>query len=390
MRLVGADKVRAVASEPAGRAGRVRRAATRGGTVARGKLPSSGDQAARPKAVDVAARAGVSIATVSLVANGKAGGRVSASTQKRVLEAIDELGYVVHSAARSLATGRRQCVALVARDMTNPFISTIAAGVADALGSQVQLLLAVTGSGAQPPDLEQVLNFGVDGILLDFPMKLGRTPPCPVVLLDDSKTLAGISSNVHFDLQQGARELANHLTGLAHRTIVYLDSPREASTFTDRRRYLSSQLKRHDRAVQLVRASSDIEVEDARDVVTRSWPDWQRRGVTAIVGASDVQAYGALAALAGLGVAVPAAVSVASFDNLPFAAITSPPLTSINLSAYDLGYEAATLLLDILERGERATRTSLLPTTLVVRGSTGPAPAAGRSKDNSTRTAQRN
>jgi LacI family transcriptional regulator len=315
---------------------------------------------------------------------------VSPGTQKRVLAAIDELGYVVHSAARSLATGRRQCVALVARDMTNPFISTIAAGVADALGSQVQLLLAVTGSGTQPPDLEQVLNFGVDGILLDFPMKVGSAPPCPVVLLDDSKTPDGVSSNVHFDLQQGARALANHLTGLQHRTILYLDSPREASTFQDRRRYLSSQLKRHDRAVQLIRATSDIEVEAARDIVTRSWPDWERRGVTAIVGASDVQAYGALSALSELGIAVPEAVSVASFDNLPFAAITSPPLTAINLSAYDLGYEAATLLLDILERGERATRTSLLTTTLVVRGSTGPARATTTRKASTTRTAQRN
>jgi LacI family transcriptional regulator len=317
----------------------------------------------------------VSIATVSLVANGKAAGRVSASTQQRVMDAITQLGYVVNSAARSLATGRRQCVALFARDMTNPFISAIAAGVSEALGSQVQLLLAVSGAGNQTPDVERVLNFGVDGVLLDFPMPLGTDdaePPCPVVLLDDPNTPKGMSS-VHFDLQRGARELANHLIELRHRTVVYLDSPRPAATFQERRRYLGEQLRRKDRNVKIIRVPSDIEVGAARFAVTKGWPDWQKAGASAIVAASDVQAYGALAALSDLGVAVPDVVSVASFDNLPFSAITSPPLTSINLSAFDLGFEAATLLQDMIERGERARRSVQLPTELVVRASTGPA-----------------
>jgi LacI family transcriptional regulator len=340
--------------------------------------PAKADDAGqrpRAKAVDVAARAQVSIATVSLVANGKAAGRVSESTSRRVLKAIEELGYVVNSAARSLATGRRQCVALVASDMTNPFISTIAAGVSEALGTQIQLLLAVSGSGSQTPDVEQVLNFGVDGVLLDFPMAMGTEhleAPCPVVLLDDPNTPKGASS-VYFDLQRGARELANHLTGLGHQTIVYLDTPRQLATFQDRRRYLADQLKRHDKNIRILRKASDIEVGSARATVAAFWDTWERAGATAIVAASDVQAYGVLAALSDLGVSVPEQVSVASFDDLPFAAITSPPLTAISLSAFDLGFEAATLLQDIIERGERAQRSVLLPTQLVERSSTGPA-----------------
>jgi LacI family transcriptional regulator len=337
-------------------------------------------QRARAKAVDVAALAQVSIATVSLVANGKADGRVSESTRQRVLQVIEQLGYVVNSAARSLATGRSQCVALVARDMTNPFISTIAAGVSEALGTHTQLLLAVTGAGNQTPDVERVLNFGVDGVLLDFPIP-GVTdsaePPCPVVLLDDPKPPKGVSS-VRFDLQHGARELADHLTGLRHRTIVYLDSPRQFATFKDRRRYLNDQLRRQDREVTVIRTSSDIEIAAARTAVTRGWPEWKRQGATAIVAASDVQAYGALAALADLGVGVPDEVSLASFDDLPFSSITSPPLTAIRLPAFDLGFEAATLLQDIIERGERARRAVQLPTQLVERSSTGPARATRR------------
>jgi LacI family transcriptional regulator len=329
----------------------------------------------RVKATDVAARARVSVATVSLVANDKAAGRVSASTIHRVKQAIDELGYVVNQAARSLATGRRQCVALVAQDMTNPFISAIAAGVAEALGGQTQLLLVVSGSGSQEPDMQHVFGTDVDGVLLDYPVTL---PPDaleaqrPIVFMDDPKIPDGASS-VCFDLQAGAGQLADHLVTLGHRTIAYLDSPRPAATFADRRRFLTDQLRRQHKDVRIMRVHSDIEIGAAQAKVLASWPAWDEAGVTAIVAASDIQAYGALGAMAQLGVDVPGRVSVASFDDLPFAAIVRPPLTAISLPAFDLGFEAATLLKDIIERGNQALRTVMLPSRLNVRGSTGPA-----------------
>jgi LacI family transcriptional regulator len=340
---------------------------------------AASDAAQRPrvKATDVAARARVSVATVSLVANDKAAGRVSESTVHRVRQAIDELGYVVNQAARSLATGRRQCVALVAQDMTNPFISAIAAGVAEALGGQTQLLLAVSGAGSQEPDMRYVFGTDVDGVLLDYPVTV---PPDvldaqrPIVIMDDPRIPDGASS-VCFDLQAGASQLADHLVTLGHRTIGYLDSPRPAATFADRRRYLTDQLRRLHKDVRLLRVHSDIDIAAARAKVLASWPAWAEAGVTAIVAASDVQAYGVLGALAQLGVDVPGRVSVASFDDLPFAAIVSPPLTAISLPAFDLGFEAATLLEDIIERGNRARRSVVLPTRLTIRGSTGPAAA---------------
>jgi LacI family transcriptional regulator len=336
--------------------------------------PDEAGQRPRVKAVDVAARANVSVATVSLVANGKAAGRVSEDTYRRVQQAIDELGYVVNPAARSLATGRRQCVALVARDMTNPFISAIAAGVAEALGTQTQLLLVVSGAGSQEPDLRHVFSADVDGVLLDFPVAMPREEieaQCPVVVMDDPKTSGG-GSVVCFDLRSGARELADHLVSLGHRTVMYLDTPRQGATFSDRRRYLSEQLRRHHKETRMLRAHADIEIRAAREKVLACWPAWEESGVTAIVTASDVQAYGALAALSDLKVEVPGQVSVASFDGLPFAAILSPALTAISLPAFDLGFEAATLLQDIIERGSQARRSVVLPSHLVVRDSTGP------------------
>jgi LacI family transcriptional regulator len=332
-------------------------------------------QRSRVKATDVAARARVSVATVSLVANGKAAGRVSEGTVRRVQQAIDELGYVVNQAARSLATGRRQCVALVAQDMTNPFISAIAAGVAEALGGQTQLLLVVSGSGSQEPDMRHVFGTDVDGVLLDYPVTVpsdALEAQRPIVIMDDPKIPGGASS-VCFDLQAGAGQLADHLVTLGHRTVAYLDSPRPVATFADRRRYLTDQLRRQRKDVRILRVHSDIEIGAARAKVLASWPAWDEAGVTAIVAASDVQAYGALGALAQLKVDVPGRVSVASFDDLPFAAIVSPPLTAISLPAFDLGFEAATLLREIIERGNQTRRSVVLPSRLTVRDSTGPA-----------------
>jgi LacI family transcriptional regulator len=349
--------------EPGGRRSRVNAA-----------RPEEAGQRTRVKAVDVAERAGVSVATVSLVTNGKAAGRVSEHTCRRVQQAIEELGYVVNPAARSLATGRRQCVAFVARDMTNPFISSVAAGVAEALGTQTQLLLAVSGAGSQEPDLRHIISADVDGVLLGFPVAMPREEleaQCPVVVMDDPKTSAG-GSSVCFDLRAGARELADHLVTLGHRTVLYLDTPRQAATFSERWRYLSEQLRRHQKETKVLRTHSDIEIRAAREKVLAYWPSWEDQGVTAIVAASDVQAYGVLAALSDLKVEVPGQVSVASFDGLPFAAIVSPALTTISLPAFDLGFEAATLLQDMIERGSRTRRSVVLPSHLAVRDSTGP------------------
>ena len=326
---------------------------------------------ARVRAADVARQAGVSIATVSLVANGKADGRVSAGTRQRVLAAIAGLGYVVDPAARSLVTGRRHAVALLTHDVTNPFISLVASGVAHALGRRTQLLLALAGADDEGPDLARVVAAGVDGALLNYPSGNDAADlDLPLVHLDDPDAVRG-GAQVHFDLASGAEQLAGHLVGLGHRRLLYLDAVRPWTTFALRRRHLVEALSRQAPDTTVTAARSAIDIESARAVVLASWAGWRDDGVTAIVTAADVQAHGVLAALAQLDVAVPGRVSVASFDNVPFSAITAPPLTAVDLPAAELGREAATLLLELI--GGAPPRTTVLPTSLVVRGSTGPA-----------------
>lgn len=324
---------------------------------------------ARAKATDVAARAGVSVATVSLVINGKAAGRVSERTRLRVEKAVAELGYFADPSARSLVTGRRQCVALVAPDVGNPFISQVASGVLAALGTDYRLLLAVSGPEADGPDLDQLVAFGVDGILLDY---TGFRAPavdigCPVVLLDEPTGPPGLSS-VSFDTRTGARELVDAVVDCGHRRIVYLDSAREGNTFDVRRRQVTNRLRRTT-GVSVTRARADLGVDAARSVVSDALPGWLDAGVTAIVAASDVLAYGALTALAAAGVAVPSRISVASFDDLPFSEIVSPALTTVRMPAFELGHTSARILRDLLAEESPAPRHESLRTSLRHRGS---------------------
>lgn len=323
------------------------------------------------KAVDVARKAGVSSATVSLVINGKAEGRVSPDTQARVERAIADLGYQVNPVARSLATGRRHCIALIAADVSNPFISTVAAGVASELGDEYQLLLAVSGAERALPDIDRVLAFGVDGVLVDLPIAADirrRAPAVPLVALDDPTAPHDVS-RVHFGIRQASRQLVEHLVELGHRSIVYLDSARPWATFKTRREGIVRALRRAGVSVSTVRC--DINLGAARELVLERWSTWETDGITAIVAAADVMAYGVVAALVELGVDIPGTVSIASFDGLQYARITDPPLTTVSFPAFELGATGARLLVDALARDVATVQAVELAATFSLGGSTG-------------------
>ena len=334
-------------------------------------------RAGRVRAIDVARHAGVSSATVSLVLNGIADGRVSTEVQERVRNAIGELGYVVDLSARSLVTGRRHCVALVARDITNPTISQIASGVSSVLGSENQLLLAISGDRASDPGLDQVVAFGVDGFLLHCPSpsQLEAIPKGTPTVLLDHPARGSTSARIAYDSRKGAVELAAHLVQHGHRRIVYLDAVRAARTFALRRQFFIDEIRRLDPTVMIERLSGEVSLESAHQLAVENWETWRDSEITAVTTAADVQAYGLISGLDSLGVSIPGHLSIASFDNSAFSAIVRPPLTSVDLPAAEMGRLGAQMLLKLVSGGESnpANRTVELPTALIVRESTGPA-----------------
>ncbi|MDQ0730067.1 LacI family transcriptional regulator [Arthrobacter sp. B1I2] len=342
---------------------------------------NSGEQVqhrGRPRRVTaamVAARAGVSVATVSLVANGKTAGRVSEDNISRVQEAIAELGYVVDGIGSSLARGVSSIVILVAPDISNPFFAKVIGGVRESLGPNYQLLLSVTDSGEFPKaaDIRKLMSLRPAGLLVDAPnagFLSDLSVSGPLVLLD-APGLETLAPAVNLDVAQGARELAAHLADAGHRRVAYLDSVTGTATFTIRRdAFLAAASARGMTVDPGDMPGTTIDVGEAAAAFAAAWPGWQRAGVTAVVCATDTHAYGVLQEARVAGIKIPGELAVAGFDDLPYSATSSPGLTSVHLPADQLGLKAGEQLRRLMEGRPLEQEELILESSLVVRGST--------------------
>ncbi|WP_258374556.1 LacI family DNA-binding transcriptional regulator [Curtobacterium sp. MCPF17_001] len=322
----------------------------------------------RVTAAMVAERAGTSIATVSLVVNGKDRGRVSTPIADRVRDAVEQLGYVVDHAASSLARGSGDLVVLIAPDLSNPFFAEVIRGVRDTVGDRFQLVLSVTERGAQPvdADVRRFERLRPAGILVDAPAEsASMSASVPVVLLD----APGGPGAVNYDLTAGVEALVAHLAAAGHRRVAYLDGTSRATTFAVRRTLFERATATAGITTSPMAAHADLTIDAAATVVGQVVDAWLADGVTAVVAAADTLAYGVLRVAAERGIAVPATLAVAGFDDLPSSSVTAPSLTSVALPGAELGRAAALRLLAALDGVD--TPDPALPTRLVPRASTG-------------------
>ena len=331
----------------------------------------------RATAADVGRAAGVSAATVSLVLNGKAEGRVTPATSRRVRAAAERLGYRIDRRGQSLATGRSGLIGFVAPDTANPFFGSVQMGVLHALGSAYQVLLMATdvGQSVARKNVEELLSLGVDGMILfavDPKFVSDLRPGVPVVLLD-SPIETDQFVRVNFDLVEGATALGEHLVELGHRSVIYLEASTASRTFAVRKEALRRTLRKAGATV--ASATTRIDVDEAREATLKHWDSWRTDGVTAIACATDFQAYGVLSALHEMGVGVPEQVSVTGFDDLVLSPVIHPSLTSVRLPAGEMGAKGATLLRAAVEGEADLAHVETIATSVVVRNSTGPAAA---------------
>ncbi|CAN5209608.1 LacI family DNA-binding transcriptional regulator [soil metagenome] len=333
----------------------------------------------RATARDVAQLAEVSVATVSLVANRKAAGRVTQETERRVLDAIKQLDYRVNTTASALSQCRRDTVAFVSPDPTNPFFSLVLEGIVSVLDDALSLTVLVPrhGDDYDPSTVQRALAADLAGLVLASP---GRTlldsiaPTCPTILLDSGETRPGMSS-MDLDVEAAGVGFADHLVGLGHTRVGYVGVGRDKATLQHRREALHDQLGVRGASLAvpdliLSRMTTESSFEAALEVL----PGWVEAGITAVVCGDDLLAYGVLRAAEQLGIAVPAQLSVAGFNDLPYSAMVTPSLTSVDLSARELGARAGRLLNGMLLGAEEPT-SATLRTSVVARDSTAQARA---------------
>jgi LacI family transcriptional regulator, repressor for deo operon, udp, cdd, tsx, nupC, and nupG len=313
--------------------------------------------------VDVARRAGVSQSTVSLVLSGKGRGRISASTEAAVRQAAEELGYRPNVAARVLRTGVARTVGLVVPDVTNPFFGHVLRGAqraARTAGYAVALVDAGRDRDWEIASIEALLAGPADGVLL-----FGIEPPPGttghVVAIEVAAAALPV---VRLDVEGGTDAAVAHLLELGHRRIGHLASSVGASTFRARAERLRAGLEAA--GLQLAaRAEAPIEFEGAAAAAAPLLD----AGCTAVFCDDDVLAGGLYLAARAAGVAIPGELSVVGFDDLDFARVLEPPLTTVAADAEALGAAAFAALAAALA-GEPVDDERVLPVSLVVRGST--------------------
>lgn len=305
---------------------------------------------------DVARRSGVSVGTVSNVLHRTA--PVSEGTRRRVLQAIDELGYRQNEVARSLKRRATKTLGVVIPDALNPFHATVALQVerrAHRDGFAVLLAETENDPATESDQVRALVGRRVDGVI--FPaVTAGSTIPTelldrgiPVVVVSFEATDPRLGI-VHVDEYAAMEQVVAHLVGMGHERIAFAHSGAHEESVDNRPEALAAALR--------ARGLAPVPVDDSP---------------TAFCCTNDVIAMALMDRLEREGTAVPGSVSVVGFDDIPLAAHRRIDLTTVRQPAEEMGRTAAEMLLSAIAAGEHAGRRVLMPAELVVRGSTGPA-----------------
>ncbi|TFH10901.1 MAG: LacI family transcriptional regulator [Candidatus Atribacteria bacterium] len=318
---------------------------------------------------DVAARAGVSLSTVSRVLNDRTENHMRPETREKVLKAIRDLNYAPVKAAQTLRRLRTKMLGIVVPDITNLYFTLLARGIEsiafeqgfttlicdsnhqseretqylDMLRSEdVEGIIFVPVGKADGNSLDAILDQGIRVVLVDR-----RIPNLPTVEVDNYAASFG---------------LAEYVLNLGYRKVAYIAGPEDVSTGEDRLAGLSDALASKGLTpVAICRGDFTFEsgYSCALSVLSET-------GVDAILAANDLMAFGALRAAEELKKSVPKDLGVAGFDHVPhvpYATFMHPELTTVEVPIYELGQKAALLLID--EKDESIK----LPTKLI-RGGT--------------------
>lgn len=330
---------------------------------------------------EVADQAGVHPATASRALNSATEAMVNTTTAARIQKVAKELGYSPNPIARSLKTSRSSSIGLIIPDLTNPLFPPIVRGVEDVLrpvGYNAWIVNTDNRQDVEARAVESIRQRNVEGFVfatahLHHPLlEEMAASSTPMVLINRRLASADIPS-VTSDDAAGVALAMQHLVELGHRNIVHLAGPQDLSTGVNRRRAFRENLEERglpNEAERVAVCDSWSEDAGARAMLHLLDSDVP---FTAVLAGNDLLALGAFDALAERGISCPGAISVIGFNDMPFMDKVNPPMTTVRIPHYEIGAEAARLLLEVLTDPGRHPRSLLLPLTLVVRGSTGPA-----------------
>ncbi|SDL74897.1 LacI family DNA-binding transcriptional regulator [Nonomuraea jiangxiensis] len=336
---------------------------------------------------DIARLAGVSKSTVSLVLNNSP--RVDPETRRRVLAIIRRHNYVPNATASALAKGRPPFIGMIVPGLTWRMVAPLNYGVASVVERTPYEIILYTSTNDHDyaPVIDRMLASGMSAGVLVINQDQAMQPlldlhaqGVPVILINTLGSRLDLPS-VEADSYEGAYGAVRHLLDLGHRRIASLAGPMTYPCCQDRQRGYEDALTAAGVPIEApLTLRTGFDPPTARELL-RALLDRPDRP-TAVFAHNDATAYAAMEAAADLGLRVPADVSVVGFDDIPSSAHVKPALTTVSQPFEEMGAQAARMLLaaispesaaDFAPDGPPPTRVHL-PTTLVVRDSTGPAP----------------
>ena len=336
---------------------------------------------------EVAAKAGVSMGTVSNVLNRPE--LVTKQTRDRVSTAIRELGFVRNESARQLRAGRSRTIGLVVLDVANPFFTDLARGVEDEVskaGLAVILCNSDEREDKEQSYLELLEEHRVQGVLITpvgaaAALERLKRRGTPVVLLD-SRASSRAQCSVAVDDVLGGDMAVTHLVENGHQQIAYISGPPAIRQVADRHEGALRALQRAGRP----RDSLTVIEAPALNVASGMWAGAAiaempaRSRPTAVFCANDLMALGVLQEMTRHRIRVPEDISIVGYDDIEFAAAAAVPLTSVRQPRLELGRTAARLLLEEADDTQRHQhRQVIFEPEFVIRQSTQAAPS-GRAR----------
>lgn len=327
----------------------------------------------------IARVANVSIATVSRTINNVP--TVNPKIAKRVWEVINELDYFPNTQARALVSGRSRLFGLIVSEITNPFFPELIQGFED-IAVEHGYEILVSSSNHDPKRMSHcirrmlerkvegvaVMTFGIEEPLLD---QLAKRK-VPLVFIDVGPKRPGISL-LKVDYQHGIRQAVQHLAALGHRNIAFITGPPTLHSAQSRLNAFTTSLKEcgiTPNSSWIIEGNHTMEGGIA--ATARLLDENAKKMPTAVMCSNDMTAIGVLHKLYRAGLRVPEDLSVIGFDDIRITEVTIPPLTTVQMSRFELARAAVTALRAHVENSADSTpkREYSIQTDLIVREST--------------------
>jgi LacI family transcriptional regulator len=325
---------------------------------------------------DVAREAGVSMATVSRVVNGNP--NVKPTTRKKVLEAIQRLGYRPNAVARGLASKRTTTVGVIIPDISSMFYAELVRGIED-IANMYKYNMILTNSDKRLDKeihlVNTMLEKQVDGLLFmgsqisEEHMEVFQTSPVPIVLTATRDPQSSLPS-VNIDYQQATYDATLSLIQRGHKHIAFIASPLDDPLAGQmrligyRQALEENQLSYEERLVKIGDLKYQSGLNAASELIQSSV------NPSAILAMNDEMAIGAIHACQDAGLSIPNDVEIIGFDNTRLTSMVRPTLTSVVQPMYDLGAVAMRLLTKYMKNEHVEDHLVILPHRIEERGST--------------------